>query len=186
MPIPLCSVRGLAFAIGAAAALGGFSAKAGTYLVEWEGSELNQFAGPEIEAPFETMSGSFLVTLEPGDVVGPTAAGLSNFSSNVSVGSQLIWTFGEPNLQIGGAENGIGDFGADDIFLLVNGFFTDNPVLAGAGFSVGGSIFAATQASVTVTELRNPPAPVPLPASAPLLVGAAGGLLALRRRSKRA
>ena len=192
MPIPSRGLRRLAFALGAAAALGGASADAGTYRVEWRGWDLNHFGDADLQPefvpdpPFAEMSGSFLVTLEPGDTVAETSAGLTHFESNVAVGSELIWSFGEPNLFMGGAEDGIGNFGENDIFLLVHDFFSDDPILAGAGFSFGGEMFAATQGTVSVTELRNPPpAPVPLPASAPLLLGAAAGLMTLRRARTR-
>lgn len=180
------TIASIAVAVGMtiAAAAG---ADAATYLVEWEGWDFGYLpagdAPPPINppAPFDSISGSFQIELEPGEIVDETSVGLLSFETSFPVGSDFIYEVIPGGLALGGSEEGIGTFGSEDFFLYIFDFFVA-PSIAGLGFSSGGDIFGARETSVQVTELDDAPAPVPLPAPALLLLGGLGGLVSLRRR----
>ena len=183
------SLAALAFGLGALILAP--SASAEVYQVEWEGSDFGYIppgdAPPPFSplSPFDTISGSFTIDLVPGDPVDPTSAGLSAFEASFPIGSDIIYQVIPGGLALGGSDEGIGNFGTDDLFLYIFDFFGD-PVIAGLGFSADGNIFGARDTSVSVVEVVGQPVPpVPLPAAGLLLVAALGGLGAARARARR-
>ena len=169
--------RGLraAFALGALAAA---PASAAIYEIEFQAQDFYAIAADET-SPYETVNGFFVIDIEPGvPVFG--RRDFIDFKIDIPLsGAPFFDLYGSgDHLNVGSGDTGI--FEEGDIQLLIDAFVSGSLADGAFSFRSGGTHFAARSGSYTMTT--GGPSPVPLPATAPLLVVALGGAAAVRRR----
>ena len=165
----------------AAIVLGAFAAapaSSAIYEIEFQAQDFYAIAADET-SPYEAVSGLLVIDVEPG-VPDFDRFDFIDFKIDIPLsGAPFFDLYGSgDHLNVGSGDTGI--FEEGDIQLLIDAFVSGSLADGAFSFRSGGTHFAARSGSYTVTT--GGPSPVPLPATAPLLLAALGGAAALRRR----
>ena len=171
------ALRGLraAFVLGAFAAV---PAHAAVYEIEFHAQDFYAIAADET-SPYETVSGLLVIDVEPG-VPDFDRFDFIDFKIDIPLGGAPFFDYlgGIGELYVGSGDPAIL---ADGDIQLVLDMLVSGPLgNADFQFNAGGTHYAARSGSYTVTT--GGPSPVPLPATAPLLLAALGGAVAVQRR----
>ena len=171
------ALRGLRAAI----VLGVFAAvpaHAAIYEIEFHAQDFYAIAADDA-SPHETVNGLVVIDVEPG-VSDFDRFDFVDFKIDIPLSGAPYFDYlgGIGELYVGSGSLAVFEDG--DIQLVIDSLVSGPLGNAAFQFKAGGTLFAARSGSYTVTT--GGPSPVPLPATAPLLLAALGGAAAVRRR----